>query len=528
MGDQVRVRVTFVPGGTSVEVEPGSTVLAAASRAGLVIPAPCGGRGACGRCAISVEAGELESPSAEELRALSRARTEPSRIRLACLARVAGPVSVRARVLSGGRVDGGVRRVAVRRRVVGAVDLGTTTVSAAVLDPSSGQRLGKATVGNRQAIHGADILSRISAALEGRGAEMREAAEASLIEAIELSCEDAGIAVTGFEHIVVAANTAMLSLLVGVDVSGLAAHPFSHAIPELPLGNTAFVQAFPGAQVLAIPPVGAFVGGDLTAGLIAEGLVEGASGVAYLDIGTNAEIAVLDSGDIHLASAPAGPAFEGWGISCGGSADESGIVRMEADVDGGWKPVTPGGSATHLTGSGLLSAVAELRRFGHVDRDGRLTVEGPLEESFFILPDGVRAIWLGGAGGGVGGVYLSQLDIRAFQYAKAAVCVALRSCCDAAGVTGADLNEYIIAGSFGGALAEADLVDVGVVPHEAAGRLRYAGEAALSGALAVALEPDLLETAKRLSASARLVDLAADESFSERFIAQMRLEAYSL
>ncbi len=528
MGSQEQVRVTFVPGEVSVEVDSGSTVLAAASRAGLVIPAPCGGRGACGRCAISVEAGELKPPSAEEVRALVRARTEPSKVRLACMAKVSGPVTVHARVLSSSHVDGGFRRTAARRRVVGAVDLGTTTVSAAVLDPSSGERLGKATVGNRQTIHGADILSRISAALEGRGPEMREAAEASLIEAVELSCEDAGIAATGFERIVVAANTAMLSLLVGVDVSGLAVHPFAHAIPDtVPLGNPAFAQAFPGARLLAIPPVEAFVGGDLTAGLIAEGLAEGATGVAYLDIGTNAEIAVLQAGDVHLASAPAGPAFEGWGIACGGLADMFGIVRMKTGGDGGWQPITPGGPATHLTGSGLVSAVAVLRRLGHLDSDGRLAQDGPLAESFFVLPDGVRAVSLGDVPG-ERGVYLSQLDIRAFQYAKAAVCVALQSCCVAAEITGTDLHEYVVAGSFGGALAERDLLDVGVVPREASGRLRYAGEAALNGALAVALEPDLLETARRFSVGARHVDLAADESFSERFIAQTRLEAYSL
>ncbi len=526
-----RVRVTFLPAGLTAEVAPGTTVLAAAAEAGLLIPAPCGGRGACGRCAVRVESGALAPPDERETAALERAGSPDASLRLACMAVVTGAVSVRTRGATTSpavRPGGGTGVETAGARMVAAVDLGTTGVSAAVLDASSGARLGVASVPNAQAVRGADVLSRIAYALAGGADELREAAERSVLAA--LAAAGGGAVTDGaptFERVVVAGNTGMVSLLAGADTAGLASHPFTHGLPRTgPLTRTPLAEALPGAEILLVPPVAAFVGGDLTAGLIAEGLAEAADGVAYLDIGTNAEVAVFEAGEAWVTSAPAGPAFEGWGISCGGSAGPGGIVAVEWGRPG-WRPVVAGGgSAAHLTGSGLLSGVAALRGSGHLAPDGLLGEGGPFAARLFTLPDGVRAFALGGDPA-ERSVYLSQLDIRAFQYAKAAVRVALEGCVEAAGRR-APIEAYVLAGAFGGALAEEDLIATGVVPREAAGRVRHAGGAALEGAAAIALDPGLLGVAERFSAMVRHVDLAAGASFSERFVAATRLEPYTL
>jgi uncharacterized 2Fe-2S/4Fe-4S cluster protein (DUF4445 family) len=440
------------------------------------------------------------------------------------MARVAGDVRVRplvtaARVTSVATAQDGTR-------VVAGVDLGTTSVAVQLIDVTSRAVLGSARVANRQASFGADVLSRIAAALAGSRETLRTVAEDSILEAIALARGDRPASALPVERVVVAGNTAMISLLAGADVSRLASHPFSHALAGVDrLDGGTLAEGLDGADILLVPPVAAFVGGDLVAGLIAEGLAEEATGTLFIDLGTNAEVAALTEAGLVVASAPAGPAFEGWGIACGGQAGPGGVVRVRPDEAGeGLRSVTDEGPPSHLTGSGLLSAVASLRRSGHLDADGLFQPEGPARSRVFDR-DGVLAISLG-EDPRDRRVFVSQLDVRALQSAKAAVCVAIKAVASAAGA-GA-LRDVIVTGAFGGAVEAADLVDLGIVPAGADIVLRTAPEAALRGAAMMALDPYLLEDALALVARAAHVDLAAGESFANQFVAALRLEPYSI
>lgn len=516
--------VEFMPSGRTAEVARGATVLEAAAGAGVVISAPCGGRGACGRCAVSVVGGELEPPSEREIAALARARVGAAQIRLACMARVTGDVTLRPLGVSPGVSAVVGDRGA--RSVVAGVDVGTTSVAVQLVDTAQRAIVGSARVPNRQAAFGADVVSRIASALDGAGERLTAAAEDSVIDALGLARGGAGPDDLPVERVVVAGNTAMISLLAGVDVAGLASHPFSHALTETHhLASARLAAAVGGAEILVIPPVAAFVGGDLVAGMIAEGLADEAGDALFIDLGTNAEVAVVAGGRTMVASAPAGPAFEGWGIACGGQAGPGGIVRVTpTESGGGLRAVTDDGPASHLTGSGLISVIALLRRAGHLDADGLLRSDGPVRERFFTA-DGVRAVALG-AEPSDRSVFVSQLDVRALQSAKAAVCVAVRAVATAASI-GA-LREVIATGAFGGALETRDLVDLGIVPSGAAGVLRQVPDAALRGAACMALDPDLFQDAQMLASRAEHVDLAMGESFTHEFVAALRLEPFSL
>lgn len=519
-----RSSVEFLSAGRHAEVARGATVLDAATHAGIIIPAPCGGRGACGRCAVTVLEGDLEPPEERELAALARARIGTSEVRLACMARVAGDVTVRPLVTT--TQDPAVAADGRAQSVVAGVDLGTTTVAVQLVDVTRHTVVGSARVFNRQAAFGADVLSRIAASLGGAGEQLMAAAEGSVLEALALARGDRPGAVLPVRRIVLVGNTAMVSLLAGADVAGLAAHPFSHALAGMEQLTGARLAAGVGdVEIVVVPPVAAFVGGDLVAGLIAEGLAEEAIDALFIDLGTNAEVAAVAGGRLVVASAPAGPAFEGWGIACGGQAGPGGVVRvLPADARGGLRSITDEGPPSYLTGSGLISAVAHLRRVGHLDADGLLKLEGPAQDRFFSA-EGVRAVALG-EDPLERRVFLSQLDVRALQSAKAAVCVAIRAVTEAAGV-GA-LREVVVTGAFGGALESRDLVDLGIVPKEAAGVLRHVPEAALRGAAAMALDPGLFEEARALASRADHVDLAMGESFTDEFVAALRLESFSL
>jgi len=520
--------VTFLPAERSAQVAIGTPVLEAATEAGVIIPAPCGGRGACGRCAVTVVSGELAPASDEEIAALARARmSAASRVRLACMARVSGPVTLRTMGATVVHEPSRPVQASAGSAVVAGVDLGTTSVGAQLVDVSRGALLATARVPNRQARYGADVLSRVSAALAGDAERLAADAEESVSDALETALAAAGAGPTALARIVLAGNTAMISLLARADVSGLAAHPFTTGLADLERIHVAALdERFGDTEVWLVPAVGAFVGGDLVAGMLAEGLTGGAAGTLFADLGTNAEVAAVLGERVVVTSAPAGPAFEGWGIACGGRFGPGGVTGVRTSSDAGLSPVFTGERPGHLTGSGLVSAVALLRRLGHLDADGLLVAAGPAAERFFDV-GGVRAVSL--APDPLDrGVYLTQLDVRAFQSAKAAVCAAIRAVAAYTGFGSVPVSEVVVAGAFGGALEAADLVDLGVVPSECAAVVRTAPDAALRGAAAIALEPGLLADARALARRAVHVDMAAAESFSDEFMACLRLEPYRL
>jgi len=465
-----------------------------------------------------VVAGDLEPPTEDERRALKIA---PGSVRLACRAAVDGPVTVRPVVVNSTQSAHAAGLAGDSALAVG-VDLGTTTVSAAAVETRSGRQVGSSVVLNRQQAFGADVLSRISAALEGDAAELERLAVESVLDAVRAAAPDATERV---RRVVVAANVAMASLLVGADVTTLATHPFS--LPPgcdfLP-GASRLLAQMPGVEIAIVPPIGGFVGGDALAGLLTLPPEGGERARLLVDIGTNAEV-VLEARDaIWVASAAAGPAFEGGGIACGGPAAPEAVAGVTIGADGAVEMRTVGGvEPAWFSGAGLVSAVAALRVAGHVDAGGRMSPHGPLSDRFDTDAEGVLGVALGAPGGCL---VVTQRDIRALQLAKAAVRVAIETVLAHAGVSVTELDSLHIAGAFGAALDAKDLVELGVVPSSAADAVIFAGNASLLGATAMALDPHLLEVARERTRAARLVDLAADPGFSTRLLSAVELAPY--
>lgn len=515
-----RVPVTFLPSGSTAWVAPGQTVLNAGRAAGVNISAPCGGRGVCGACGVKVVEGSLESPTSDETRALKHA---PRDVRLACRAVIAGPVTLRPIVLNStvtresGLLDG-------EQPVVVGVDLGTTSVSAAVLDAKSGRQLGTTTVMNRQASFGADVLSRISSALEGDALVLQDLAEQSVIDAVDSAAPGARSA-GRISRVVIATNVAMASLLAGADVSALAAHPFSipRGCDSLDAGSK-LRSLLPSAVIHLVPPIGGFVGGDVLSGLVALGMGDSTGRQLLIDVGTNAEVALSKDGRLWVASAAAGPAFEGGGISCGGPATPEAVISV--DIQGSAAVLHTLGEATPMwfSGAGLVSAVAALRRSGHLAEDGRLTVPGPLEDRFSTDERGVLGV---GFGEDAECLSVTQLDIRALQLAKAAVSVAISEVLSRSGTVASELERVHVSGAFGGALSPEDLVDLGVVPLQVAGAVRHAGNTSLQGAALMAMEPSVLDTAVRLAQEVDIIDLAANAGFGAKLMEALALKTLS-
>jgi uncharacterized 2Fe-2S/4Fe-4S cluster protein (DUF4445 family) len=526
------IAVTFTPPGVVVWVEAGTTLLEAARRAGVYVAAPCAGRGICGGCGVRVESSGLEAPDDTERQGLRRA---PDGVRLSCRARVAGAATVEPlrAVPVGGEAPARSGVEGVGTPCIAAVDLGTTTVAAVVIDAASRVELGRSVVANRQGAWGADVISRVAAARDGAGEELRVAAESSVRDALLAACAGAGECLGAIERLVLAGNTAMSGLVLGADVTGLASHPFASPyahVTALPLESALAGELAPGATTVVLPPIAGFIGGDVLAGLLAAGLYRRGERGLFLDMGTNAEVVLATGEELIAASAAAGPAFEASGIASGGGASNGAIESVAISEDGALcVEVIGGGSAKWLCGSGLVSLIATLRALGHIVPDGRMYVDGPLRDRFVSI-DGVETFVVAdGDGEGDGAVVLSQNDVRTFQLAKGAVRAAIEELFARVGAGSEPWrDEVVVAGSFGAALSPDDLCSLGVLPAGFSRHVRIAGNTSLTGAAMVAVDPVLEDEAAEVIGRVRYIDLAAGPGFSARFLGALSLEPYDI
>jgi uncharacterized 2Fe-2S/4Fe-4S cluster protein (DUF4445 family) len=197
------------------------------------------------------------------------------------------------------------------------------------------------------------------------------------------------------------------------------------------------------------------------------------------------------------------------------AVSESGEVELETMGDSG---------PSWFSGAGLISAMAALMRTGHLDVSGRMIADGPLSTRFSRDEAGVLGVYFGDR---PGRLTVTQLDIRALQLAKAAVCVAIRSVLSAARVQVADIEVVYVAGAFGNALSETDIIELGLVPREAAGKVVAAGNTSVAGAVGLAISLEPKEEVDRVLRAAHHLDLAGTDDFNAALMAAVALEPYS-
>src|SRR5579859_6149489 len=432
------------------------------------------------------------------------------------------------------------------RRYGIAFDLGTTTVVATLLDLSTGTPMAVSSMLSRQQPFGADVISRISAVmLEPANLDrLADLAHASLGDLVTEVCDDAGVDPLDVYEVALAGNATMTHLALGIDPEPLGVAPFilsARLMPEI-LAADIGLAVHPRARAVVFPAFGAYVGGDITAGLLASGMNRDARTRLFIDIGTNCEI-VLGSRDWLLATAaPAGPAFEGAAIRCGMRAADGAIegVALNAGTEPAGEAAAAGGISLQvigdcapegLCGSGLVDAVASLIAVGLLDHSGRfvpdevaagvapglaarLTTLG--EERVFVLH------WKGEPGDVANSVFLSQRDVRELQFAKAAIASGWNVLLEEAGLTEADVQQVLLAGSFGSYLSPASAIKLGLVPKLPAVRVLSSGNVAGEGAKMALLSVRERAAALALLEEVRYVELSDRADFNDAFVEQLR------
>jgi uncharacterized 2Fe-2S/4Fe-4S cluster protein (DUF4445 family) len=547
------VEVRFLPGPFVAEVEPGSTLLAAARKANAPLEAPCDGAGICGKCLVQLHGQALDAlEPGVEVHGGDGVVGE-GRLVLACDARVRAAVT--ATIPSRGDqsltiVDHGVAvarplspYVTVRESLGAsmvwaggrllayepgptpvanlgiAVDIGTTTLVVVLVDLASGRELAVASALNPQTAFGHDVLSRIRFAAEPDGlATMQRVLVKTLNELIGQVCQRVGAQQSHIHEAVLGGNTCMLHIVAAVDPSPLGRAPYT---PSLTGGDhlqaTDLGLAIATHGLVYLPPVvSGFVGADITAGILATDLHRTRETTLLLDIGTNGEMVLAHAGELWATSTAAGPAFEGVNITRGMRAAKGAIDALSASATGGWVVHTIGDApAIGICGSGLIDLVSRLVQRGAIGKSGRFE---PTQSP------GVGA-WEDDAGRRVlrlsGDVVLTQKDVRQVQLAKAAVRAGLEALLDSAKVSVSGVKRVLVAGSFGYHLRPESLAGAGLLPPLLASRVEAAGNTCKSGAVTLltcdSTRHELLAVAKRT----RSVELSNDDAFSRRFVRHM-------
>ena len=419
-----------------------------------------------------------------------------------------------------------------------AYDLGTTTVVATLLDLNTGTPVAVKSMLNKQQPFGADVISRISATMMDATAldRLRGFAQQTLAELSAEVCEEAGVNPLNVYEVALAGNATMTQLALGIDPEPLGVAPFimvSASFPDVQASELG-INVHPRAKAVIMPSLGAYVGGDIVAGALASGMDRDKRLRLFIDVGTNCEIILGDGEKILATAAPAGPAFEAASIKCGVRA-ASGAIETIKVVDGDLEIGTiENTKAIGICGSGLVDACASLVQLGLLDNSGRFVtpeqaaIAAPKVAHRLVEREGERVFVLtwGGTEGDLNDcVFLTQRDVRELQFAKAAIATGWALLLEEFGVAESEIQQVLLAGSFGSYLSPASAVKIGLVPKLPVMRIVSAGNVAGEGAKMVLLSAQERNGAMALLDEIDYIELSDRADFNDKFVERLSFPA---
>lgn len=470
---------------------------------------PCGGHGKCRKCRVIVS-GEISLPTEDEKRALPPEELV-SGVRLACRVTVLGDCVVTTSEQGRGQiVTQGAFPASMRARVLCpswcgygvAIDIGTTTLAARLYD-REGHLLSENSRLNPQSAWGADVISRMEAAMAGNAEKIADITRCSLNEMLCELTETAKVETADIQAVVITGNTVMLHLLTKTDVEPLTHAPFEAKClfgETLTAKELDFTSLTPDTSVYLPPCIAAFVGADTVTAILASDLMATPATALLCDIGTNGEMVLWHENMLYACSTAAGPAFEGAGISMGMSGRTGAIDRVWVS-DGEIQVHVIGETAPiGLCGSGLVDAVAALLDTGILDETGYL------EDDSAVIS---------------GPVTIIQEDVRAVQLAKSAIHAGMRTLMNSANLSCDGVDTLYIAGGFGSYLDVKNAGKIGLLPEELTDRVYVLGNAALTGAAMLLLFDDLKHICEKLACETKIVELATNHVFVNEYMERM-------
>ena len=458
---------------------------------------PCGGKGTCGKCKVKLLEGEIEISNTHQQK-IEKLGLLPD-WRLACYSECTSNITLEIEQFNHFILADESEFDFKPRTGFGiAVDLGTTTIVAQLVDLSSAKVLAVETMLNPQVKFGADLISRIQACLDGNSTEMTQIIRYSIGNMIELLLKKQSVDI---EKIVLVGNTAMQLIFSDCNVSALSQYPFY----TNNLGLKVFETNELGwnfklnETVQFYPSIGSFVGSDILAGIAATGLYLKEKYTALIDLGTNGEIVLGNKNRIVCASTAAGPAFEGTNISIGMRAVTGAISSFKFDDEIIHATVIGNVTPKGICGSALIDAVALLRKKDLIGMFGEINSCEPTIQ----LIENIR---------------LTQKDINEFQLAKAAIAAGLVILAKKLSIEFDDIHEIYIAGGFGNYINIQHVVETGMIEFPA-DKIHKMGNTALIGAKMFLFSD--LQIVDDILSKTKHINLESDHAFQDIYVDKM-------
>lgn len=416
------------------------------------------------------------------------------------------------------RVEGGDRAA---DNIGLAVDIGTTTVVAHLVDIHERRVIDIESKYNSQAQYGEDYIKRIMYAEEHAAlGEMQRLIVSDINELIDALCDRNGLRSRDILSMTTAGNTAMHHFLLALDPGNIRRAPFVPVINHLPplRAEEAGLNIHPRAVVYPLPGVSVYVGADITAGVLATGLYRNDELSLHIDIGTNGEIVLGNKDWMVCCSASAGPSFEGSGVKHGMRATEGAIEGVEIGEDCAVRVETVGGTRPRgICGSGLIDTLAEMYKAGLLDRSGAFHAAdgGPVRADEHGTPEFVlvpaEKSWTRRA------IVINQIDVQDLLRSKAAIFAAAAILVESMRVSFQDIRRVYIAGGFGNCLNIENAIVLGMLPDIPKERVCFVGNTAIEGARLCLLSRAAMDTAHEIARKMTYFDLMSNYKYMDYY-----------
>ena len=413
-----------------------------------------------------------------------------------------------------------------------AFDIGTTTVAGYLIDLRTGVELSAVAKTNPQIIYGEDVISRIEFIQRQKNGleKLQNEVINTLNKIIRETTKKAKIDKKNIYKTVIVGNTCMHHLFLGLNPINLAPSPYIPVISEslsLKVKDIPGLSLNPTANICMLPNISAFVGADISAGILSTFMWREDKTVIFVDLGTNGEIVLSVRGKLWACSTAAGPAFEGARISSGMRAAEGAIDRVKMNHKSFAYNVIKDGKVRGICGSGLIDLIAEMLRLGLINKSGRLTdreecnpeLGGEIKRRIVKGQKGNKFLLVEGKGTENGDpVFLTQKDIREVQLAKAAIFAGIKILLKEVNISPEDIQEILLAGAFGNFIDNESARRIGLIPHLSLKKIKSVGNAAGRGAEIALLSEKMKKVCRDTAREVQYIELSSRSDFQDEFI----------
>lgn len=545
-----------------VLAEAGQNILEIMQQNNISIDAPCSGNGVCGKCRVRIISGSVEMGKNPHL----SEEDYKDQWRLACQSKIVGDATLWVPATASSfkddiktadisspeeleRYENAINQIfnagldfsveAAEKEVGIAIDIGTTTCTAAMLDLHTKAVLGKASLGNGQIRYGADVINRIIQQSKEGGVEKLQKAvrEETILPMIDSLLKESQKEEKDITRYVIAGNTTMEHLFLGANGESIRLEPF---VPEFlqRSGDTAKSCGLPGqedAEVIFAPNVGSYVGGDITAGTLDSMLWNSEEMTLFIDLGTNGELVFGNSDFMLTCACSAGPAFEGGDISCGMRATKGAIDSVVLDEetfepcysiiggnsdglggrDGKISEVKPAG----LCGSGLISIISELFKKGAINAKGKFVGHSPRIKYDEEIGSGEYIVATPEESASGSELTLTESDLDNFIRAKGAIFSAIQTMLKSLDMDVDCIDKVILAGGIGSGIDMEKAISIGMLPKIPLEKYSYIGNSSLTGACAMLLSEQAKEKVFDIANNMTYLELSTYPGYMDELLA---------